>query len=99
MTHAMTLLPDAPAPPVVDPRIAPMGGAPTSLDVAALVAAHADFVWRSLRRLGVPAASADDATQQVFLVAQSKLPQIVEGRERGFLFGVAMNVAAHVRRS
>jgi RNA polymerase sigma-70 factor (ECF subfamily) len=67
--------------------------------MAALVQTHADFVWRSLRRLGVPEAVTDDATQQVFIVAQSKLAQIGEGRERGFLFGVALNVAAHVRRS
>ena len=34
--------------------------------LGALVEEHADFVWRSLRRLGVPEAMADDATQQVF---------------------------------
>ena len=28
-----------------------------------------DFVWRSLRRLGLSPADADDATQQVFWVA------------------------------
>lgn len=67
--------------------------------IADLVTQHADFVWRSLRRLGVPEAGADDATQQVFLVAQSKLDSIEPGRERSFLFGVAMNVAAHARRA
>lgn len=71
----------------------------TSIDMGALVDAHADFVWRSLRRLGVPDAAADDATQQVFLIAQSKLARILAGRERAFLFSVALNVAAHVRRS
>jgi hypothetical protein len=34
--------------------------------------AHLDFVWRCLRRFGVPAADADDAAQQVFLVAAQK---------------------------
>jgi len=71
--------------------------APPSL--ASLVEDHADFVWRSLRRLGVPEAATDDATQQVFIVTQSKLDAIVPGREKAFLFGVALNVAAHVRRS
>jgi RNA polymerase sigma-70 factor (ECF subfamily) len=72
---------------------------PSQPTLAALVEQHADFVWRSLRRLGVPDAAADDATQQVFLVAQSKLDAIRSGRERSFLFGVVMNTAAHVRRS
>jgi len=64
-----------------------------------MVETHADFVWRSLRRLGVPPGHVDDATQQVFLVAQAKRDRILPGRERGFLFGIAMNVAAHAVRS
>lgn len=66
---------------------------------AALVEEHADFVWRSSRRLGVPESLADDATQQVFLVAQQKFASIEPGREKAFLFAVATNVAAHARRS
>jgi RNA polymerase sigma-70 factor (ECF subfamily) len=68
-------------------------------DLAALFEVNADFVWRSVRRLGVPEAWADDATQQVFVVAQKKITTIVAGRERAFLFRVAINVAAHVRRA
>lgn len=68
-------------------------------DVSRLVADNADFVWRSVRRLGVPESLADDATQQVFVVLMSKVETILPGRERAFLFGVAMNVASHVRRS
>src|ERR1041384_1536410 len=37
---------------------------------------HLDFVWRCLRRFGVPAADADDAAQQVFLVAADKLADV-----------------------
>src|SRR6478609_7383438 len=37
---------------------------------------HLDFVWRCLRRFGVPAADADDAAQQVFLVAADKLSDV-----------------------
>jgi RNA polymerase sigma-70 factor (ECF subfamily) len=79
-----------------------IGCAPKTLDASdlgALVQANADFVWRSLRRLGVPDAWADDATQQVFVVAQQKITNIQAGRERAFLFSVSMNVAAHVRRA
>ncbi len=68
-------------------------------EITALVEEHADFVWRSLRRLGVPEAAVDDGVQQVFLVAAQKLDRIERGRERAFLFSVAMNVAAHARRT
>lgn len=68
-------------------------------DLAALLDQNAEFVFRSLRRLGVPSSSADDATQQVFMIAQQKITTILAGRERAFLFAVASNVAAHVRRT
>jgi RNA polymerase sigma-70 factor, ECF subfamily len=64
-----------------------------------LVGEHLDFVWRSLRRFGVPAADVDDATQQVFLIANQKLDKIRPGSERAFLVGVATRVASHARRS
>lgn len=56
------------------------------------------FIWRSLRRLGVPEASVDDAVQRVFEVATRKLPDIRPGAERAFLFGTAVRVAASMRR-
>jgi RNA polymerase sigma-70 factor (ECF subfamily) len=65
----------------------------------ALVDQHFDFVWRSLRRLGVPAADSDDASQEVFLVAARRLDQIVAERERGFLFATAVRVASTFRRT
>jgi RNA polymerase sigma-70 factor, ECF subfamily len=74
-------------------------GTLTPADLPSLVEGYADFVWRSVRRLGVPEAYADDATQQVFLVTQQKITRIERGRERAFLFSVATHVAAHARRS
>jgi RNA polymerase sigma-70 factor, ECF subfamily len=71
----------------------------TAADLPSLFEGYADFVWRCVRRLGVPESHADDATQQVFLVTQQKIARIERGRERAFLFGVATNVAAHARRS
>jgi RNA polymerase sigma-70 factor, ECF subfamily len=59
---------------------------------------NAVFIWRSLRRLGVPREAADDATQQVFLVAARRMHEITEGKERAFLFQSAMRVAMGVRR-
>lgn len=65
----------------------------------ALVAQHFDFVWRVARRLGASAADADDAVQEVFLVAARRLSSIAQGRERAFLIGVAMRVLSSQRRS
>jgi RNA polymerase sigma-70 factor, ECF subfamily len=64
-----------------------------------MVTANFDFIWRSLRGLGVPASIADDATQQVFLVASAKLATIATGAERAFLFSTARGVASNMRRS
>lgn len=60
---------------------------------------HLDFVWRSVRRLGVPEANVDDAVQEVFLVTMRKLAGIEPGREKAFLFGTAVRVASGVRRT
>jgi RNA polymerase sigma-70 factor (ECF subfamily) len=64
-----------------------------------LVDAHFAFIWRSLRGLGVPSDSADDAAQHVFWIAAQKLDTIAAGRERAFLFSTALGVAANARRA
>ncbi len=64
-----------------------------------MFAEHFDFIWRSLRRFGLTGDRADDAAQQVFLIASRKLDAIREGSEKSFLFGTAMRVASDVRRS
>lgn len=56
------------------------------------------FVWRSLRRLGVPHADVDDAVQEVFLEARRRLDDIPRGTEAGFLFRASSFVAKRVRR-
>ncbi len=62
-----------------------------------LVRAHFRYVWRLLRRLGLPATDADDAAQQVFLVAARRIDAIARGSERAFLYGTALNVVAKWR--
>ncbi len=59
-----------------------------------------DFVWRNVRRLGVPEASADDAVQDVFLIVHRRFPSF-EGRStlRTWLFGILANVARDYRRA
>jgi RNA polymerase sigma-70 factor (ECF subfamily) len=65
----------------------------------ALVRSHFDFVWRLLCRLGVPPPDADDAAQQVFIVATQRLGQIPHGGERTFLYGTALRTAGTLRRN
>src|SRR5687768_17145524 len=64
-----------------------------------MVEQHFDFIWRTLRRLGVGEADADDATQEVFLVASRKLEEVAVTKERSFLFGTALRVASTHRRT
>ena len=56
-------------------------------------------VWRLVRRFGVPSASADDAAQEVFIIAARRLDEIEIGCERRYLFGIAIRVAANARRA
>jgi RNA polymerase sigma-70 factor (ECF subfamily) len=87
---------------VVSGERAGFGSGQMAIDSARLTRVaqeHLDFVWRCLRRFGVPAADADDAAQQVFLVAADKLAEVPVERERAFLFATAARVAANARRS
>jgi RNA polymerase sigma-70 factor (ECF subfamily) len=56
--------------------------------------AYFPYVWRSVQRLGVPGAQADDAVQEVFIVVHRKLPTF-EGRStvKTWLYGIALRVA------
>jgi RNA polymerase sigma-70 factor (ECF subfamily) len=58
------------------------------------------FVWRSARRLGVPAAHADDVVQEIFVVVHRQLAEF-EGRSsiKTWLFGITLNVVRAHRRS
>ncbi|MEO6602799.1 MAG: sigma-70 family RNA polymerase sigma factor [Polyangiaceae bacterium] len=67
--------------------------------LARLVTEQFAFVWRLLRRIGVPASDADDATQQVFIAVSQRIQDIREDAERAFLFSTALNVGARARRS
>jgi RNA polymerase sigma-70 factor (ECF subfamily) len=58
-----------------------------------------EFLWRSLRRLGVAEDNVADAAQQVLVVLARRVDTVSEGSERAFLFGVAIRVAADARRS
>ncbi len=83
------------ASPAVLRELDSVPGAPA----AELVRGHFRYVWRLLRRLGLPEADADDVAQQVFLATMSRLDDNRPGRERAFLYGVALNFAARFRKS
>jgi RNA polymerase sigma-70 factor (ECF subfamily) len=62
------------------------------------VVEHYELVWRSLRRLGVPASSVEDAAQQVLVVLSRRLAEVRPGAERAFLLSTATRVAADFRK-
>ena len=92
--------PTAETPPPAETR-PPAERAPAALgSFENLYEEHFDFVWRAVRRLGVPAASVDDAVQDVFVVVHRRAAAF-EGRSsvRTWLFGIVLHVArAHRRR-
>ena len=68
--------------------------------IAGVFSKHADFVWRSLRRLGVPSADVDDALQEVFLVVHRRLAEYEDrGLMRAWLFSISRQVSSHYHRS
>ena len=64
----------------------------------ALCRSEVDTVWRLLRRLGVPPGQLEDAAQEVFAVAARRIADVLPGRERSFVCGVALRVARGARR-
>lgn len=81
----------------VDPA-APVASSEPPRSFEDLVDAHLHFIWRVLRRLGLSAADADDATQQVFIVAAEKGGGVDQKAERAFLYAIAVRIAANARR-
>lgn len=60
---------------------------------------HAPYVWRCLRRLGVPAADVPDLCQEVFVVVHRKQERLEgEGSVRAWLYGIAVRKVWDWRR-
>jgi RNA polymerase sigma-70 factor (ECF subfamily) len=85
-------------PPLALPE-APPGASSCRVELEQLIQCHFAFIWRLLRRLGLPPSDADDAAQQVFLTAGAKLASIRPGSERAFLYGCALNLANKWQRA
>jgi RNA polymerase sigma-70 factor, ECF subfamily len=71
---------------------------PKPTKLGALFREHAQFIARSLRRLGVPERDVEDAVQEVFVVASRKVDTIADSTARSFLYGTAMRLASNARR-
>jgi RNA polymerase sigma-70 factor, ECF subfamily len=108
MIAVNTFLADA-----IPPRALPAGGAdvlvhPSLRDSAATARDNARFraamvdhypaLWRFLRKMGLAPHRADDAAQTVFLVALERMPRILVGSERAFLYATAVRVVHGIRR-
>jgi RNA polymerase sigma-70 factor (ECF subfamily) len=85
--------------PMSGPRMACVAITHDHARVAELLRAHFRDVWRMVRRFGVPENSADDAAQEVFIIAARRIEDITPGSERPFLLATAVRVAANQRRS
>lgn len=96
MVAGLRTVPASVAPWLHRPRVESQ----TTFDLARVFDAHATFVWRVLRRLGVPDADAEDAVQEVFIVVHAKGGEYEErGSIRSWLFAISRQVASHRRRT
>jgi RNA polymerase sigma-70 factor, ECF subfamily len=85
---------EAPAPEATDEA---QGDLPE--DFERLYSEHFEFVWRSLRRLGVEPKELDDAVQDVFIVFLRRRSEFRgQSSQRTWLFGIANNIAHEYRR-
>jgi len=59
-----------------------------------------DFVWASVRRLGVPAPGTDDVVQEVFIVIHSRLHTLEQPQAlRSWIYGVVRRTVSTYHRS
>src|SRR5512147_100034 len=70
-----------------------------SLDFETIYAQQFDFVWRNLRRLGVPESCLRDAAQEVFLVVYRRIGEFTPiGTVRSWIYSILRRVALHQKR-
>ncbi len=67
--------------------------------MAVIYAEHAQFLWKSLYRMGIPEADLADILQEVLLVVHRRLDSYDRScRLTTWLFGICLRVAATARR-
>ncbi len=86
-------------PATVALRTEPMPAEGPPLEFEAVYAENFEFVWRNLRRLGVPESALRDATQEVFLVVYRRLGEFIpRGTLRSWLYSILRRVALAQKR-
>jgi RNA polymerase sigma-70 factor (ECF subfamily) len=89
--------------PVRKPPAFPLDHGPrdgAAVDFASVYRQHLAFVFRSVRRLGVPPAAVDDAVQDVFVVVHRRLGDFAgQSSLRTWLFGIVLRVVRDHRRA
>ena len=88
----------------LDTAPSPTGGTttpPNQHHPEQLYETHFSFVWRNLRRMGVPDDVLEDATQDVFLTVFQRWDSYDPTRSRveTWLFGILLRVASYYRRT
>jgi len=83
----------------ISPSYAPVSSVVPRLSLRDVHQAHFPFVWRTLKRLHVPASSIDDVAQEIFIVLWRRLPEY-DGRAslRSWLYGITVRVVSEHRR-
>ena len=79
---------------------APLPGCACVPDFDAVYETHLDFVWRTVRRMGVRPADTDDVVQEVFFVVHRRLADF-EGRAqlKTWVFKILMHGVRHYWRT
>ncbi|HTU63400.1 MAG TPA: sigma factor, partial [Polyangiales bacterium] len=79
---------------LAEAEAAPVEG--SRISTRQLFVAHAGFILRLVRHLGVPASDAEDITQEVFMIAHRRLATLQEdANARSWLYGIARRHAAN----
>jgi RNA polymerase sigma-70 factor, ECF subfamily len=87
------------APSAVQPHGTPVNGQAAAPELEAIYDEYFDFVWRSLRRLGVWPGLLEDAQQDVFLVVHRRLAEFQQRSSvKTWLFGICLRVASDYAR-
>ncbi len=88
------------APEPTPTRPVPALALASTISFAAIYDANFRFVWRSVRRLGVPESAVADVTQDVFLVVHRRLPEFDDrGGPRSWLYSITVRTVRAYRRT
>lgn len=86
-------------PPSTQSPIVSVRAPSTALDLREIFDAHFDYVWTTLRRLGVRDSDLEDVAHEVFIKVHARLTDYDRSRPiRPWLFGFAFRVAADHQR-